>query len=97
MASTNNRKWRIPVGVELHSRCWGDECVIYNAGSGDTHLLDATAARLLLLLQNESITCSDLVARLAVSSQFENDAELAAYSVDTLSELARLGLVESPD
>lgn len=40
------------VGQLLRYRQWGEECVLFNNVTGDTHLLDICAVNLLLLLQH---------------------------------------------
>lgn len=44
--------WRLASSQELLYRGWDQEFVVYNHASGDTHLLEGSAMRLLLELQN---------------------------------------------
>ena len=45
-------KWRIAPGQNLRHRVWGEECVLYNDLSGDTHLLGLAALDSLTLLRD---------------------------------------------
>lgn len=55
-----NLKWQVIAGVELAWKIWGDEQVVYHGGSGDTHLLNPVAARLLRTLQESPSSILEL-------------------------------------
>lgn len=56
--------WRLVSQEELLYRGWDEEFLVYNPVSGDTHLLDARAMRLLLALQAGPLAGAEL-ARVA--------------------------------
>jgi PqqD family protein of HPr-rel-A system len=56
--------WRLTSAHALPHIGWEEEFLVYNHCSGDTHLLDGTAMRLLLALQTGPLPGADL-ARVA--------------------------------
>lgn len=90
-----------PTGT-LHCRRWddGDEMVVYDPTSGDTHLLSPAAAEVLLALLDsaEALDAAQLAQRLLSG---EDDAAPSASDVQALQgvlrQLARLGLVTGAD
>ena len=86
--------WRLPDGLELSSRQFGDETVIFNQSSVQTHLLDAISAWVLRELEVAPSSTDLLADRLVQESGLE-----AKFAVRRLQEiLARFevqGLVES--
>ena len=94
MTSTETARWRVPSGFRLHWQSWDDEFVVYNCGSGDTHLLDPAAAEVLQSLEQESADLSELAGRVAASLKIQADSEFSAYLEQLLSDLYKLGLIE---
>lgn len=84
--------WRVGSGQLLEHRGWGDEFVIYNSLSGDTHLIDADAMDILLLLQGGAADNAALLAALAHSGAMAEDASNSLAMV--LDQLQSLSLVE---
>lgn len=78
----------------LHFRSWNDEFVVYNSLSGDTHLLGATAAQVLLKLQQTPSDVIALAASLAPLMQAEMDEEFSLQIEDLLADLDKLALIE---
>ena len=72
---------------------WDDGHVVYHGGSGDTHLLDVTAAGLLRRLQQTPAAPEELCATIAGSQGLASD-EALGYTRELLAELERLALVE---
>lgn len=81
--------WRTIADGTLHFRHWDDEVVVYNSLSGDTHLLDEAAARLLLKLQPMPADVEGLAAALAIPDVPASRVE------EILLQLDALALVES--
>lgn len=86
--------WRLIPDHALHFRSWNDEFVVYNSLSGDTHLLDATAAHALLKLQQAPSDAITLAASLAPLMQAEMDDEFAFQIDQLLADLDKLALIE---
>jgi PqqD family protein of HPr-rel-A system len=81
-------KWRLTSMDALKLRCWDDELVVYNALSGDTHLVGPLAARILTqLLHGPAVT-----ACLADALQCESIGEGALEEI--LDDLKKLSLIE---
>lgn len=85
--------WRISKGARLHWRQWDDEFVVYNAASGDTHVLNIIAAEALRRLHG-LLTLEVLVAQLADAFGIEPDNEFVEYVARSLGHLEQLDLVE---
>jgi PqqD family protein of HPr-rel-A system len=94
MPCPEDTRWKVNSEFPLHWRRWDDEFVVYNSGSGDTHLLDPVAAEALQNLEQESADLSELVVRVAASLEIEPDTDFAAYLEQLLSDLYKLGLIE---
>jgi len=87
-------QWRAISAFTLHWRSWGDEHVVYNAGSGDTHLFNDFAALILRTLQEKTATLDELSQLCAASFKQDVDEELNAQLNELLLELDRLGVIE---
>ena len=86
--------WRLPDGLELSSRQFGDETVIFNQSSGQTHLLDAIAAWVLRELEVAPSSTDLLADRLVQEAGLE--AEFAVRRLqEILANFEAQGLVES--
>ena len=85
---------RVPSGFGLYWQSWDDEFVVYNSGSGDTHLLDPVAAEALQILEREPANLTELAGNVSASLEIELDSELSGYLERVLSYFHRLGLIE---
>jgi len=54
---------RVSSTGSLYSYCWGDQCVVYHANSGDTHLLNKIDLTVLQYINNQPITLENLSLR----------------------------------
>lgn len=72
-------------------RSWDGEHVLYHPGSGDTHLLDDDAMRVLEALRAGPASAAQLAARLAPD---EDAQEGGAQALALAAGLAALGLLE---
>ncbi len=68
--------------------------MIYNTGSGDTHLLDMTSAEVLKILEEQSSEKSQLVVRSAQRLGLNDDPANANRIEELLAKFYDLGLVE---
>lgn len=87
-------QWRLIDDNALQFRTWNEEFVVYNALSGDTHVLEVPAAEILLLLQQGPMDISSLVQGLADKWQCEPNQTFLNDLEMTLSEMHTLSLVE---
>lgn len=79
--------WRLVPGQALLHHGAGDEHLVFNDLSGDTHLLDAQAMQVLRALQAGPLTPAEL---LRLCGDTEEPEEIAAL----LAELQELKLVQ---
>lgn len=81
--------WRVPTTLNLRSRRWDAQVVVFNTHSGDTFLLDELSWQALDVLREGGPLTSEAVAnRLSLGS------EQAPYIDDRLEELRLRGLLE---
>lgn len=86
-----NRSWK---AVKVYWKQWNDGPVVFNALSGNTHLLNPTAAMVLQALEQQPANALDLAHQLASQIQVDPDQELTAQVETLLSNLDELGLIE---
>ncbi len=89
-------RWRLPAGVRLLWKTWGEEVVVFNTSSGQTHLLDALSGALLEDIESTPMTVAQLSARLADRFDLAPDAALARRAEAICSQFDGLGLAD-PD
>lgn len=89
--------WRLKSGQSLqrHEFPDGEESVLYNALSGDTHLLGAAAIELLLCLQCGPADDAMLRDFLAAAMDGERDPDFDAQVAALLDQLSSFYLIES--
>lgn len=91
----SNIKWKVISDQALHFRSWGDELIVYNSLSGDTHLLGSVAAQILLRLQQVPSDFISLAESLTSLLQTEMMGEpLEPQLVNILEDLNALALIE---
>ena len=86
--------WCLIHGQTLQQRRWGDETVLYNDLSGDTHLLGETAICLLQALQASARDEATLVASVCAQLQIDADDTAAHETAVLLASLSTLSLIE---
>ena len=86
--------WKISDGSKLVWKLWDDEYVVFNVGSGDTHLLDSIAAETLGQLERSPAHVSELIHRVSTALEASPSPELAARVEQLVAEFAALGLVD---
>lgn len=91
MASAAPCVFRLVEPEQLHWRCWDEWSVLYQASSGDTHLLNAAAVELLQSLQQTPASVEQLAAQwAALPRETMGPQELTTL----LARLEELGLIE---
>lgn len=75
-------------------RCWGDECVLYNVASGDTHLIGQFAAHILLRLQQGSADSLMLAKCLAEDDTEQAIAKIGASVEVVLADFEKYKLIQ---
>jgi PqqD family protein of HPr-rel-A system len=89
-------KLHLTAGVRLSWRIWDDEVVVYDHGSGDTHLLDSPTAAVLHLCEASqgAIGFNDISSCLGEFVEVDSPNELSEYGQSIIANLRRLGLIE---
>ena len=86
--------WRIGPETDLRWKLLGNQYVVYNCGSGDTHVLDPIAALLIQQIQERCFESDALADRVGALLNLEATEDLYCKLQETLSQLDRLGLIE---
>ena len=94
MAASHQTLWTIARESDLRWRVWDDQVVVFNAASGDTHLLNLVAGEALRCLQ-EPADAAQLAQRVAAAVNVSPDGDFLEQIADLLEELAELGLIEA--
>jgi PqqD family protein of HPr-rel-A system len=91
---TSSSRWRLTAPDELRWVQWEDEWLLYDGGSGDTHLLQPLAAEVLQALQHAPTTVAALVEGFVRDGDEELHGRLSGYIDSLITTLARLGVIE---
>jgi PqqD family protein of HPr-rel-A system len=86
--------WRRLSGSDLHWRFLDEQYVVYNNGSGYTHVLDPLSALLIQQLTERGCTATELIKGVGVLLNLEATDPLLTNLPQTLGQLAELGLIE---
>ena len=87
-------RYRARTGPTLVWRSWGEDTVLFDVASGDTHQLDAITRAGFRCLERADLTAVDLAFALAQALDLPNDATLSLYAERLLARLDELGLVD---
>ena len=88
-------RWRAVPHTDLHWRLLEEQYVVYNSGSGHTHVLDPIAALLVRQLTDRCCETGELVEGMGALLNLEATEELHTKLQQILWQLDELGLVES--
>lgn len=94
MFTPQSWRWRVTTGCELLWRFWGEEYVVFNTGSGDTHVLDAFSGEVLKGLQQCPATASEIAIRLVNTWAVTVEDVPVERLEPVLAEFHALGLIE---
>jgi len=86
--------WRILEEGALHWEKWGEQYALYDALSGETHLLPEFSARLLQLLTITPLGVDGLAKSLCEDSDEVCDPEFIGHVAQLLVQLQAAGLTE---
>ncbi|MGA2260691.1 MAG: HPr-rel-A system PqqD family peptide chaperone [Acidobacteriota bacterium] len=78
-------------------RSWDGEHVVYNSGSGDTHVMDGLSAETLKRLECSPASSEELESWLAWQSAPHSMKEYSAYIAGLLEQLHSLAVIEPVD
>lgn len=89
--------WRACAFADYQVANYGEECVVFDAGSGGTHVMDPVAAFVLSLLAPGSMSFGDLRQRIIQEFEVTDDGLLDKYLDALLRELRRKSLIQPID
>jgi PqqD family protein of HPr-rel-A system len=90
-------KWKAITPGSVHLRRWDDEWVVYNAASGETHLVGAAAGHILALLRDGPSDNATLTRSVVNTGSLEPGARTSFLVADILADLQRCSLIEGVD
>jgi len=93
MAAGLDTMWTV-VAPGFAWRFWDDEYIVFNRGSGDTHLLDRLAGETLRLIERAPADGRQLTHRIADVFDLEPDADLESHVEGLLGKFQALGLIQ---
>lgn len=77
-------------------KSWGDEAVVYDAASGDTHYLKPLTLALYQICRDRpGLTSVELATALATRLNVAETPQLRELTEETLASLRKTGLLES--
>ncbi len=78
-------------------KCWGDEAIVYDTGSGDTHYLKPlTLALYQTCREHPQQTAPEIAALLAQRLNVADTPQFRELAEDVLTDLRNIGLLASP-
>lgn len=86
--------WQLSPGSSLIWKAWDDEYVVFNAGSGNAHLLDALTGEALKVLERTGTDAAQLTRMLAADLGVEPSEELDRRIDKIIGQLYLAGLIE---
>lgn len=86
-------KWEIISPQSLHMQAWDNEAVVYDALSGNTHLLSLAAARVLAKIKEAPANAASLAQVMADVEPGGTADEIQATLEAILTELAGISLI----
>lgn len=90
------QRWELNALASLHWRDFGDEWVVFDVASGQTHWLDGISAAVLMRFQDGPANLDDVAGFIQLLGVQGTD-ELKKQIIDIVSQLQSIGLVELVD
>lgn len=94
MDARSTTNWQINEHCELHWRSWEEEFIVFDSRSGDTHLLNLVAARVLKKLERGPANSADLAEHIAVFFEIELNQGFESTLKRLLDDFYSKGLIE---
>lgn len=86
--------WRVNPDLALSWRRWREEYVVFNPATGNTHVLDAIAGEILLLVERGPVAWQELRRHMAEFLGAPDDQRLAQTVRQAIGRLDELVLIE---
>ena len=87
------RRWVLNPDCRLYRRHWEQDYLLFNAASGQTHLLNEIGIQTLDWLAETPLSAGELVSSLVAEFDLQEDDQLHDYISQTLTAFDELGLV----
>lgn len=91
MKTAHSRSWRVVPGVSLAWHDWPPHRVVYDSGSGNTHLLEVAAAEVLSAIATQPRTIAELLDILGADP---SDSAARAWLTSLLNRFVALSLID---
>ncbi|MET0106703.1 MAG: HPr-rel-A system PqqD family peptide chaperone [Sedimenticola sp.] len=88
------KRWQLSSYTRLEFSRYDDEVVVFDTGSGNTHVVDPVAADLLLTLSDKPHTKKELSNQIVTSFEFEQDSSIEKYVDSLLHSLAKQNIIQ---
>ena len=89
--------WHILSDVDFLQHRWDHDLVVYNAGSGDTHILESITAEIFQFLKENTANLSRIIEHVADTFNYEIDSGLESHISELIEQLQKTGLIESKE
>ena len=89
--------WGLCRGRGLMQRTWGNEVVVYDPRSGNTHLLDPVATAVLQHLNVSDRSAAAIAECLLTEFEADSEEDVLAAVHAALAKLQEIGLVQSAE
>ena len=86
--------WCIVQGAELLIEQWGDDAIVYNPLSGETHQLNDFSVSVLEQMLKKHFTVDSLIEEVCRSFELENNTEIKNILTQLLNNFDQIGLIE---
>ena len=86
--------WALNPTSGLHWRCWDDEWVVFDQGSGQTHLMRPLQAATLMQFGAQPLSFEQLLDKVAADMPSLPPSDLASAVSLAIDQLVGLGLLE---
>ncbi|MGF1616074.1 MAG: HPr-rel-A system PqqD family peptide chaperone [Gammaproteobacteria bacterium] len=86
-------RWQVLEGFQLHWRTWDEETIVFQEGSGETHLLGPIEAAVLQRIERHPTTRNELASQLMNVLEAPLGAPLGDYLDHLLDRLCQVGLI----
>ena len=89
------QSYRLCPALGILKRDYGNDCAIYLSAARETHLLSATAAQVLALIEETEHSPKALLAAMKPHFEDASETELSTLLDDVVDGLSRIGLIEA--
>jgi len=86
--------WRVRPLCKFHWRQFGDDWVVFDEGSGDTHRLDPVSAVALMCLAEAPLSEAELTRQVAVETDLPEGEDLSRAVAAVIERFSGTGLIE---